>query len=1100
MFDIEILKKRLLILDGAMGTCIAEYKTQGLNDMLNITDSGIITAIHRAYLAAGADIIETNTLNSNTISLADYGLESRCYDINLAGAKLARKVADEYGKFVAGSIGPTSKSLTLSPFECSFDELYAAYIPQINALIDGGADMFIVETAFDTLNVKTALVAINDICRARQTNIPTILSLTIGDFSGRILSGQTLKAFYYTFEAFDLLAIGMNCSMGAVQMLPYIKQLSAISRFPICIYPNAGLPNSEGDYHQTPLEFTEAAEEMFANNLVNIIGGCCGTTPKHIESLAKRAKMFAPRQIPLLHEESIFTGLEVVNVDKSKTSLIKIGERTNVSGSRKFARLIKEKKYDEAVVVAVTQIEQGADLIDICMDDGMIDAVSEMSTFLKIISQEPDIAKVPLMIDSSNWDVIAAALKCIGGKAIINSISLKDGEADFISKANYIGRFGAAVVVMLFDEKGQAATFARKIEIAQRAYRILIENGFEAKNIIFDPNILTIATGIEEHNEYAESFISACRWIKQNLPCCKVSGGVSNLSFSFRGNDFIRNTIHSVFLHHAKKAGMDMAIVNPSSEINYEEIEPKLREIIEDLIFNRDADAVNNLLSYSTDSTAKAETVSEIQNLSSAENLHRSLLKGSTDNLNVYLTAELETNRTAIDIIEKTLMPSMFEVGNLFAEGKMFLPQILKSASVLNKAVAFLEPHIQNNESSKSNVKILLATVKGDVHDIGKNIVSVILSANGYQVIDLGVMVEADRIINTAREEDVAFVGLSGLISPSLKEMQNTLSEAQKSNLSIPFLVGGAAVSAEYAQKHLAPVYDAGVHYIKDASAVSKAIDEILNNRNSGKKTVNISINNINDINIINNINKKNCRNAVKTPSIKPEKLGVVSGETLLEALIPNINWKILYNTWLSAKNATAQRELKADAEAMLNKWLENRAVTPRYAVGFFEAASFEDEIIIYENGAELLRLNTARDNGEKTLAMLICRQEADVKDYVGCFAATAGVEIEKIVADLKQSGDIYNSILAQSLGDCLAEALSEYLHATLLKELWRFPKKGIRPAVGYPLYPLHSEKAKIFKLLEAEKIGISLTENYAMKPAASVCGLYLANADSYLF
>ena len=1108
MFDTSLFTKKILLLDGSMGTCIArlnlteeQFKGErfadfnrslkGLNDLLNITQPKFIKDIHKSYLDAGADIIETNTLNSNVISLSDYGCEALCYEINFKAAKLAkdccRDAASGKPRFVAGSIGTTSKSLTLSPFDSRFDEHYLSYLPQINGLIDGGADLFFVETVFDALNAKAAIVAINDVLKERNIDIPVVLSCTISDLSGRILSGQTLEAFYRSFEGFNLAAIGMNCGLGIDQMILYIKQLAEISRFPICVYPNAGLPDNDGCYHQTPAEFAESALELLKGGFVNIIGGCCGTNSEHIKLLAEKIGNFEPRKIPDLPKVNVYAGLETLTVERRHSAfqqkIMQIGERTNVAGSKKFARLIREKKYDEAISIARIQIEQGADAIDICMDDGMLDCIREMENFLKLVSLEPSISRVPIMIDSSKWEVITTALKCVQGKPIINSISLKDGEETFLSKAKYIKKFGAALVVMLFDEQGQATTFERKIEIADRAYNLLISIDFHAENIILDPNILTISTGIAEHDNYAVDFIRACRWIKENLLHCKISGGVSNLSFAFRGNDFIRNTIHSVFLHYAGEAGLDMAIVNPGSMIDFNEIAPDFKAIVEDLVFNRRNNVTDDLLAHAkslennfehnnTEAQRHGEKYSE-QIFSAPDRLTQSLIKGISDDLKLILD-DLLKSFSALEIIDKILMPAMFEVGNQFGAGKMFLPQVMKSASVLKRAIAILESMGEKSfagkndaESSVQKAKILLATVKGDVHDIGKNIVSVILSSNGYRIVDLGVMVEATKIVETAKAENVDVIGLSALISPSLEEIKNTLEEIEKSGLKIPVLIGGAALSQEYADAHLSKIYSGTVLYVKDASLVLKAVE-----------TLRVGTHH-------------------HAPLQIPRNIGIISSTVNLSELVPLINWKILFNTWLSHGEKSVQTDLQTDAEKLLNEWIKSKTILPKYITGIFPAKSQGNEIIVYnpETDAELTRLDTSRGNGKKTLSTLISPDG----DFIGCFAATVGNETEKIIAEFQKQGDIYNALLAQSLADCLAEALSEYLYNKVKNEYWQFSRKGIRPAVGYPIYPLHSEKAKIFALLDADKI-ITLTENYAMLPQASVCGLYFSNADNYNF
>ncbi|MDR1792301.1 MAG: methionine synthase [Bacteroidales bacterium] len=1120
MFDCNILKNRVLLLDGAMGTCISQlnlsdkyFNGKRLNDILNITHPKIIQKIHTDYLEAGADIIETNTMNSNKISLADYHSEEMCYQINYEGAKLAKQVAQKYSteekpRFVAGAIGITSKSLSLSPFECSFDELYDAFVPQINGLIDGGVDIFLVETVFDALNAKAALLAIEDICKERTFSIPIILSCTISDLSGRILSGQTIDSFYYTFADYDLLAIGLNCGLGPRQMLPHINILERISRFPICLYPNAGLPDGEGKYNQPPSEFAKETARYFRQGKVNIIGGCCGTTPEHIQELATRIDTFYPRMLEDYNidpNEQVFTGLETCKC----LHFLYIGERTNVAGSKKFARLIREKKYEQAVSVAKEQIQQGADAIDICMDDGLLNNVKEMEHFLKLISTEPAIAKVPVMIDSSEWDVIKVALKCIQGKPIVNSISLKDGEKIFIRKAKYIQKFGAAVVVMLFDEKGQAVQYQRKIEIAQRAYNLLISNGFPAKNIIFDPNILAIATGIEEHNTYALAYISACSWIKENLPHCLISGGVSNLSVAFRGNDYIRAVMHEVFLNRASGTkGMDMAIVNPimlADQKQRASLKKELRNIMENLIFNIQTEtALNDLLAYAA--THQFEfAAKEEKNLSPSEKLQQSLYQGETENLSEIINNLLQIENSALAIVDNLLMPAMYEVGTRFGKGKMFLPQVLKSASVLSKSIALLKPYLEEEtqlDASKKidNQNIILATVKGDVHDIGKNMVSVILASNGYQIIDLGVMVEAQKIVNTALQKKAVLVGLSGLISPSLEEIKKVLQLAAEKGLKIPFLVGGATVSEAYTALHLADIYPWGVIYVKDASTCAQVVKELLENptqyiENQYNKYKEIQVN------FVESTQTDRPKRRIDFSKIKKPNFFGVKMETIdLEELVPAfMDWKMLLPLWGENYRMVEYDNFKAEAKKLLNQWITQKNIRPAYSVGLFSAHSEEKEIIVYhpQTNEEWIRLDTCRAKSERLLAHLIAPKDEGIEDYVGCFVATIkGIEKEKEKFDKKS--DVYHSILAQCLGNCLAEGLSRYLFKRLKSEWWQFETKGIRPAVGYPVYPSHNEKEKIFKLLSAEKIGVSLTENYAMLPQASVCGLYLANIDTY--
>jgi 5-methyltetrahydrofolate--homocysteine methyltransferase len=1166
----EIIQERILILDGAMGTMIqrhgfteedyrgerfahADKLFKGNNDILVLTQPETITEIHQAYLEAGANIIETNTFNANAISLADYGCEELDYEINLKAAHLARTIADQYTtedmpRFVAGSIGPTNKSLSMSPDvdnpayrNLTFDQLYHAYYRQVKGLAEGGVDAFLVETVFDTLNAKAALVAIEDYCSEHHIDIPIMLSVTISDTGGRTLTGQTPEAFYTTFESLNLLSIGFNCGLGALELTPYLETFNRISRFAICIYPNAGLPDRFGHYNQSPEVMAEIVEEMLKKGWVNIIGGCCGTTPEHIRAIANVASHYLPRKPITYHPLTSFSGLETVKVT-AENNFINIGERTNVAGSKKFARLIMEKNFEKALSVAREQIEDGAQIIDICMDDGMINATEVMYQFLNLIASEPDIARVPVMIDSSQWEVIQVGLKNIQGKPVVNSIHLKDGEDVFLQRAAWIKKFGAAAIVMLFDEQGQATSFERKISIAQRAYTLLREKlDFPPQNIIFDPNILAISTGMEEHNNYAVNYIRCCKWIKEHLPHAKISGGVSNLSFSYRGMETIRQAMHSVFLYHAIEAGMDMGIVNPSQLMIYTEIEPDLLKRIEDVVLNRHADATEKLLEYSekflqNKNTISSSVVSKNSDLSAGELLKYKLVKGITEDLEPLLDKLLLEYGSSVKIIEQPLMQGMNRVGELFGEGKMFLPQVIKSARVMKKAVAYLEPLIeqekQQNKATQNGKKIVLATVKGDVHDIGKNIVGIVLSCSGCQIIDLGVMVSSEKILDTAVAENADAIGLCGLITPSLEEMISVLREAERRQLKIPFLIGGAATSKLHTAVVLAEHYSHGVIYVKDASLSVEVIKNILTPtlKDNYLKKITEEYQNSkqkyqsdkSQISLAEARANKLQLNWQEQKIYVPKFVGKKVLEHIdLEELIPLIHWKELYREFKIKNSEEEEQKIKADAEKMLEQIVTNKSIEAKAVIGIFPANASDEEILVFDMEKRthpVCRLQTSRSTRFKkkdgndlpvdarnryniSLADYIAPLDSGLTDYIGCFVATTGIGTEALATRFNQNGDPYSAILLQTLTNRLAEALSEYLHRKVREEWWRFPHEGIRPAAGYPVYPIHSEKQKIFELLDATKhTTVQLTETYAMTPASSVCGLYLANENACYF
>jgi 5-methyltetrahydrofolate--homocysteine methyltransferase len=1167
----KIIRERILILDGAMGTMIQrhgfteeDYRGErfvhtdrifkGNNDVLVLTQPDAIARIHQAYLEAGADIIETNTFNANAVSLADYGCEQLDYEINLTAATIARKIADTYNtvekpRFVAGSIGPTNKSLSMSPNvdnpalrNLTFDQLYDAYFRQVKGLAEGGVDVFLVETVFDALNAKVALVAIEDYCLERGINIPVMLSVTISDNSGRTLTGQTVEAFYTTFESLNLLSIGFNCGLGATQLMPYLEDMHRISRFAVCVYPNAGLPDRFGHYNQSPDEMAEAMKSMLEKGWVNIVGGCCGTTPDHIYAIANMAKHYSPRTPIAYHPVTAFAGLETVKVT-ADNNFINIGERTNVAGSKKFARLITGKNYEEALAVARQQIDDGAQIIDICMDDGMIDALDAMCQFLNLIASEPDIARVPVMIDSSQWKVIETGLKNIQGKPVVNSIHLKDGEDVFLQRAAYIKKFGAAAIVMLFDEQGQATSFERKIAIAQRAYTLLREKlDFPPQNIIFDPNILAISTGMEEHDNYAVNYIRCCKWIKEHLPHAKISGGVSNLSFSYRGMETVRQAMHSVFLYHAIHAGMDMGIVNPSQLMIYSEIKPDLLELIEDVVLNRHAEATEKLLEYSENclqaknTGSQSSILSENADLPADELLQYKLMKGLTDDLETLLDKLLQEYKSAIKIIEQPLMQGMNKVGELFGDGKMFLPQVIKSARVMKKAVAYLEPFIeeekQQNQVTQGGKKIVLATVKGDVHDIGKNIVGIVLSCSGCQIIDLGVMVLSEKILDTAVAENADAIGLCGLITPSLDEMITVLKEAERRQLKIPFLIGGAATSKLHTAVILSDYYSHGVVYVKDASLSVEVVKNLLTPTLKDHYLEKIAEEYHNTKQKYQSAQTKISLEEARANKLqldwkqqkiyKPHFIGrKVLDDVDLKELIPLINWKEFYREFRIKNSEEEEQKIKADAEKLLAQIVADKSIQAKAVAGIFPANAIDEEILIFDTEKKthvVCRLQTSRSTVSKkrnnseaqtdvrnkynlSLADYIAPVESGLTDYVGCFVATAGVGADELVMRFNQNDDPYNAILLQALTNRLAEALSEYLHRKVRKQWWGFPHEGIRPATGYPIYPLHNEKKKIFELLNATGYTtVQLTETYVMIPASSVCGLYLANENACYF
>ncbi len=1178
------LKNRILVLDGAMGTMIQQYGLQendyrgtllancnkeqkGNNDLLSLTQPDIILEIHEKYLNAGADIIETNTFSANRISMSDYGIEEHVYDINYKSSKLARKAADKYTaldnskpRFVAGSIGPTNKTASMSPDvnnpgyrDVSFDDFVDVYSEQINGLIDGGVDTLLVETVFDTLNAKAALFALDKVFKEKKIELPIMVSVTLSDASGRTLSGQTLESFLNSISHVNLLSVGLNCATGATDMYKYIKELSAKSPFYVSAYPNAGLPNQFGDYDETPNKMAYNTKSFIDDGLVNIIGGCCGTTPEHIKEIANLAAGSKPRVIPELKKETKLSGLELLTINK-KANFINIGERTNVAGSKKFARLIREKKYEEALSVARNQVDNGAQIIDICLDDAMLDAETEIVTFLSLIASEPDISKVPIMIDSSKFSVIEAGLKCIQGKSIVNSISLKEGEDVFVRQAKLIKSYGAALVVMAFDEEGQATSYKRKIEICERAYKVLTEKaGFPPNDIIFDPNILTIATGIDEHDNFGVDFIETTRWIKENLPYAKVSGGVSNLSFSFRGNNTIREAIHTVFLYHAVKAGMDMAIVNAEMLQVYDNIPKELLQLCEEVILNKRNDATERLIEYAEnvkDDNNKEIKVDAWRSNPVSERLSYSLIKGITE----YIDNDVHEARTLycndVEIIEGPLMDGMNKVGELFGEGKMFLPQVVKSARVMKKAVLILLPFIEaekeKNGERKSAGKILLATVKGDVHDIGKNITGIILACNNYEVIDLGVMVSAEKIAQVAEDENVDLVGLSGLITPSLDEMINVTKEFQRRGLKTPIIIGGATTSEIHTAAKIIQHYNAPVIHVKDASRSVSITSDLLSERSydlisNTKKRYEKLRNNLNNNNNKSTIAfKEACDNKFKIDwsnngIAKPKFTGIkVLNDYPTEEIRKYINWTAFFNTWEIKGRYPAifddktkgdeARKLYDDAQEVLSEITNSKHLYNNAVFGLYSSGATDNSVNIYSNNDRketvakfhFLRNQETKSNGTTnySLSDFIAPVSSGADDYIGCFAVTAGIGIETLINKYQSVHDEYKVLMIKILADRLAEAFAELLHYKIRTEYWGYSSeeenipeilkgryRGIRPAPGYSACPDHSEKRTIFNLLNAEEnTGIKLTENCAMYPAASICGYYFANENSKYF
>ncbi|MBC2606910.1 methionine synthase [Pelagicoccus albus] len=1188
----ELLGDRILILDGAMGTMIQRHKLEeadfrkghfedhpsdlkGNNELLTLTRPEVIAGIHRAFLEAGSDIIETNTFSATVIGQADYGLQSAVDDLNVASVKLAQQAIKDFVAehperecFVAGAIGPTNRTASLSPDvnrpeyrAVTFDDLKAAYLQQISALGSAGVDLFLPETTFDTLNLKACIFALEEYFLEKGERMPVMLSVTITDASGRTLSGQTIEAFWNSVSHAKPLSVGINCALGAQEMRPYIESLSRNADCFISCYPNAGLPNplSETGYDELPADTARFLEDFAKNKFVNLIGGCCGTTPDHIRAIANKVKDYPPRPVPEIAPALRLSGLEPFEVKEARAPFVMVGERTNVTGSPRFKKLIKEEKFDDALAVARQQVENGANIIDINFDEGMLDGEACMTKFLNLVASEPDISRVPIMIDSSKWSVIEAGLKCAQGKCVVNSISLKEGEDKFLEHASLVRRYGAAVIVMAFDEKGQAATREDKVRICKRAYDLLVNKiSFPPEDIIFDPNILTVGTGMEEHANYAVDFIEATREIKELCPFARISGGVSNISFSFRGNNPVREAIHAAFLYHAIQAGLDMGIVNAGMLAVYDEVDPKLLKAVEDVLLNRDAEATERLIELAEEVKASSsgkkveEKVDEWRSGSVEERLSYSLVKG----ISTFVDEDVEEARQKLprplDVIEGPLMDGMKIVGTLFGEGKMFLPQVVKSARVMKKAVAYLFPFMEaekQGNASSSRGKMLIATVKGDVHDIGKNIVGVVLGCNNYEVEDLGVMVPCDKILDTARRIEADIIGLSGLITPSLDEMIHVAKEMERQGFTVPLLIGGATTSKAHTAIKIAEHYSGPVIHVTDASLVVGVCNDLLNpdKRDAYIRELDTAQNVLRERHAAGKGNQANVLGLKEARSkgvaidwseadiAKPSNYGLTRWEDIdLATVAEYIDWSPFFWTWelkgaypailKSEKYGKQASELFADAQVLLKRIIEEKAFRLRAVSAFWPANSDGDDVVLWTDEtaeSELARFHFLRQQKEKvaddtyySLADFVAPFDCGKLDVLGGFAVTAGEEVETFANTFKAAGDDYNAILVQSLGDRFAEALAEYIHRQArvqlgfgesenlsVQELIEEKYRGIRPAAGYPACPDHTEKETLWELLSAEEItGVSLTESYAMNPGSSVSGLYFANAEARYF
>ena len=1176
----SLLEQRILVLDGAMGTMIQKHKlseeqyrgerfkdwhilVQGNNDLLSLTQPKIIQDIHRSYLEVGADIVETNTFNATKTSMSDYKMEEFAYEINVESARLAKAACDEFStedkpRFVAGVIGPTSRTCSLSPDvndpgfrNVTFDELVGVYMESTRGLIEGGSDIILIETIFDTLNAKAAIFAVQQVFEDDGVELPIMISGTITDASGRTLSGQMTEAFYNSLRHADPISIGLNCALGPDLLRQYVAEMSRVSNTYTSAHPNAGLPNEFGEYDLGAITMSEQVGEWAESGLVNILGGCCGSTPDHIKAIADAVDGLPPRQIPEIKPECRLSGLEAFNIGEDSL-FVNVGERANVTGSAKFKRLILNEEFEEALDICRAQVEDGAQVVDINMDEGMLDGKAAMVRFMNLIASEPDISRVPLMVDSSKWEIIEAGLKCTQGKAIVNSISLKEGKDNFIKYAHLCKRYGAAIIVMAFDEVGQADTQQRKIEICTDAYNILVnEVDFPPEDIIFDPNIFAVATGIEEHNNYGVDFIEATREITKNLPYAKISGGVSNVSFSFRGNNPVREAIHSVFLYHAVKAGMTMGIVNAGQLVVYDDIDPELKKAVEDVVLNSDAEAGERLVDIAGKFSGTGEIQENKRDLewrtwSVEKRLEHSLVKGITEFIDEDTKEALEKLGRPILVIEGPLMDGMNVVGDLFGDGRMFLPQVVKSARVMKKSVAWLDPYLEAEKEGcgvRTQGKILMATVKGDVHDIGKNIVGVVLSCNNYEIIDLGVMVPAETILETAIKENVDIIGLSGLITPSLDEMVFVAKEMTRRGFELPLLIGGATTSKAHTAVKIEPGYDKGVFYVKDASkavgvatsllsdklkpalvqSTKEEYEEVRVRRAKKGKTKLISL----------EAARKNKPKLKFDQITTPNKLGVhVFEDYDLNEIFEFIDWVPFFRTWELAGKfpdiltdkvvGESASALFKDAKAMFKKVMDEKLLQANAVVGIFPANSVNEDIELTDkNGKVLMTLNQLRQQLDKKgntsnfcLSDFIAPKDGGVQDYMGAFAVTAGINIDPLVAAYEADHDDYNSIMIKAVADRFAEAFAEMMHYKFRTELWGYSDedfnndefiqekyRGIRPAPGYPACPEHSEKEKIWALLDVEKnTGMTLTSSYAMLPTASVSGWYFAHPESRYF
>lgn len=1194
------VRERILLLDGAMGTMIQRFglteddfrgvryighpkSLAGCNDVLCLTRPSVVASIHQAYLRSGADIIETCSFNANALSLADYALADTVYEINLAAARIAADSAELYStpdkpRFVAGVLGPTGKTAAISPDvddpgarAVTWDQLDTVYYECARGLLDGGADILMVETVFDTLNAKAALFAIGRLLEERGSggrplDVPVMVSGTIVDAAGRTLSGQTVEAFCASILHAEPWSVGLNCSLGAERLRPHLAALSDMAPCPVSAHPNAGLPNRFGQYDESPKAMADFIETFMKEGIVNIVGGCCGSTPAHIAAIAERAARYAPRRVPGKSGRSVLAGLELLRVEDA-LGFVDVGERTNVAGSRKFLRLIKEEKYREAMATARVMVEAGAAVLDVCMDDALLDAPTTMARFLNYALSDPEIARIPVMVDSSRWEALEAGLKCLQGKGIANSISLKEGEAEFLRRARLIRRYGAAMVVMLFDERGQADSRERKIEVAGRSYLLLTNAGIPAQDIVFDPNVLAVATGIPEHNRYALDFIEACTWIREHCPGAKISGGISNLSFSFRGNDVVREALHAVFLKHAIPAGLTMAIVNPAGVLSCDELDPALREAAEDVVLARREDAADRLLTLALGLKASPAAGTESgagrdawRSLPVDERVIYALVKGLDDHIAEDVLELRPRYSRALELIEGPLMRGMNEVGDRFGSGKMFLPQVIRSARVMKVAVAALEPYIQAEKAEAleeggagkrvgGTGKIVMATVKGDVHDIGKNIVSIVLGCNGYEVVDLGVMVPADEILEAARREGADLIGLSGLITPSLDEMVHTAREMEERGFTIPLLIGGATTSEAHTALRIAPVYSSPVVHVKDAGRAAAVVRALLSDtdrprflelteeryREASERHERIA----SGIELVAlDVARANRPAAewlwMEQPA--PRMRGIHELQDYpLERLVPYIDWSYFFYSWdlghgferilEDPEKGDAAKKLYEDGRKLLDRIVAEKLLRPRGVIGFFPACAENEDLVIFEDPsavAEQARFRFLRNQERKRaggpnpcLADFIAPRDSGAIDWIGLFAVSAGHGLDEAAAELRSRNDDYGALLLASLADRLAEAFAEELHLRVRREFWGYAPqehlstadlfegryRGIRPAVGYPACPDHSDKRILFDLLEAERrCGIKLTESNMMVPAASVSGFYFSHPGSYYF